>query len=321
MKNLMNTNWFWIVLIGTVGTVLHLTTEFDATFLFGAILVWISTVFYHECGHWFFAKMRKMDLFMISSFVGMYMNHRWYFLIPAYISFGICGMYKPLKYGKMTKEDGLWFISGGMIFNLIAVVVLISIKAIFNIDYWLYNFAILMNALILISTAIPTKGNDGGRVLALLRGNTQELTVFNSMNYLYDSEVEAEEILENVDIDHNQDIMAGLARNIAFMEINSERKEDFKNIYEKEFKDIEKGNEKVARAFQMLYKYADGKELESAEIEVFNEQESVYVIPFNKIYNFFKNGDKKFLEGFKEHISYFPSQREDKVFKRALEEM
>ena len=71
----------------------------------------------------------------------------------------------------------------------------------------------------------------------------------------------------------------------------------------------------------MLYKYADGKELESAEIEVFNEQESVYVIPFNKIYNFFKNGDKKFLEGFKEHISYFPSQREDKVFKRALEEM
>lgn len=177
-----------------------------------------------------------------------------------------------------------------------------------------------MNALILISTAIPTKGNDGGRVLALLRGNTQELTVFNSMNYLYDPEVKAEEILEDVEINHNQDIMAGLARNIALIEINSERKEDFKNIYEKEFSDIEKGNEKVAHAFQMLYKYADGKELESSEIEVFNEQESVYIIPFSKIYNFFKSGDKRLLEEFKEHISYFPSQREDKVFKRALEE-
>ena len=89
MKKILNTNWFWIIFIITLGITLEFTTNFDALFLFVMIGIWIVTVFYHECGHWFFAKTRKMELFMISSFAGMYMNKRWYFSIPVYISWGV----------------------------------------------------------------------------------------------------------------------------------------------------------------------------------------------------------------------------------------
>src|SRR5699024_11597008 len=39
---------------------LEFTTSLDVLFLFAMIGVWIGTVFHHECGHWFFAKVRKM---------------------------------------------------------------------------------------------------------------------------------------------------------------------------------------------------------------------------------------------------------------------
>src|SRR5699024_1487968 len=66
------------------------------------------------------------------------------------------------------KSDAMWYIAGGMIFNLAAVVILIGIKYTLNIENEILNFLILMNGLIMITTAIPTKNNDGGRLLSLL---------------------------------------------------------------------------------------------------------------------------------------------------------
>src|SRR5690625_6230923 len=67
MKKILNTNWFWIIFIIVMGLMLEFTTSLDVVFLLSMIGVWAGTVFYHECGHWFFAKVRKMELFMISS--------------------------------------------------------------------------------------------------------------------------------------------------------------------------------------------------------------------------------------------------------------
>lgn len=258
---------------------------------------------------------------MISSLIGMYMNRRWYAVIPAGISFGLCGMYKPLSHGTLTKKDALWFISGGMIFNGIAVMVLMGIKVVTAIDAPLYNFAILMNAIIGFATAIPTKGNDGGRVLALWRGKTEELEVFTSMNYLCDADIAAEQILAEVDRENPKDVMAGYTRNIAWMEKQLEMDNDIQVLYQEAFQDREKGNEKVARAFQLLYKHVDGKKLTSKEIARFSQLDSVYRLPFLKVHRFFQTGEDKHLQKLRKHQSHFPSQRENEVFHEALARM
>ncbi len=317
MKNILNTNWFWVIFIITLGITLELTTNFDALFLFVMIGIWIVTVFYHECGHWFFAKTRKMELFMISSFAGMYMNKRWYFSIPAYISWGVCGMYKPLSRGRMTRKDSMWYISGGMIFNLIAVVLLLGIRYTFSIENDILDFTILMNGVIMIATAIPTKNNDGGRLLSLLRGNLDELDVFNSSNYLFSPESSAEKIFNEISLDNENDYMASYVRNLAF--IDKESHNDFKNIYSAALIERHELNKQVIDGFQAMYKYADGQELDSHEIEIFNGQASVYSIPFNKLYQFFKTGETEHLVYFEKHGTHFPSELENKVFMRALE--
>ncbi|WP_052255330.1 hypothetical protein [Salinicoccus sp. YB14-2] len=317
MKKALNTNWFWIIVIITTGLILEFTTNFNGLFLLAMVGVWIGTVFYHECGHWFFAKTRKMELFMISSFAGMYMNGRWYFSIPAYISWGVCGMYKPLRNGRMSKTDAIWYISGGMIFNLAAVLILIGIKYTFNIENEILNFTILMNGLIMIATAIPTKNNDGGRLLSILRGKEDELEVFNSSNFLFSPELSAEEIFNEISLDNENDYMATYVRNLAYMEKESHN--DFKNIYETELTERHEINKMVIEGFQAMYKYADGEELDSHEIEIFNEQASVYTIPFSRIYQFFKTGEIEHLVYFEKHNSHFPGELENKVFLRALE--
>jgi len=317
MKNILNTNWFWIIFIITLGITLEFTTNFDALFLFGMIVVWIVTVFYHECGHWFFAKIRTMKLFMISSFAGMYMNGRWYFSIPAYISWGVCGMYRPLRNGRMTKKDSMWYISGGMIFNLIAVVLLMGIRYIFSIENDILDFTILMNGVIMIATAIPVKNNDGGRLLGLMRGNLDELEVFNSSNYLFSEELSAKEIFNETSLENENDYMASYVRNLAFIEMESNN--DFKNIYSTTLIERHEINLQVIRGFQAMYKYADGQELDSHEIEIFNGQASVYSIPFSKLYQFFKTGETEHLAYFEKHRTHFPSELENKVFMRALE--
>lgn len=319
MKNILNTNWFWIIFIIATGLVLEFTTSFDGLFLLSMIGVWIGTVFYHECGHWFFAKVRKMELFMISSFVGMYMNGRWYFSIPAYISWGVCGMYKPLNNGRMTKSDAIWYISGGMIFNLAAVVILLGIKYTLNIENEILNFLILMNGLIMIATAIPTKNNDGGRLLSLLCGKLDELEVFESANYSCDMEVSAEKIQEDITLDNENDYMASYARNLAFIELNSTDRKNFENVYSTELKERHIINQPLIHALQAMYKYADEQELQPHEIELFNKQASVYSIPFSKLYQFFKTGEAGYLAYFKKYGSHFPMERENKVFMRALE--
>lgn len=320
MKKILNTNWFWIIFIIVMGLMLEFTTSLDVVFLLSMIGVWAGTVFYHECGHWFFAKVRKMELFMISSFVGMYMNGRWYFAIPAYISWGVCGMYKPLNNGRMTKSDAMWYIAGGMIFNLAAVVILIGIKYTLNIENEILNFLILMNGLIMITTAIPTKNNDGGRLLSLLRGKLDELEVFESANYLCDVDISPEKIQEDITLDNENDYMASYARNLAFIELNSADRKNFEKIYSTELKERHAINQPLILALQAMYKYSDGQELETSEIELFNRQASVYSIPFNKLYEFFKTGEIEHLKYFNKHRSHFPMERENTVFMRALEE-
>lgn len=317
MKNILNTNWFWIIFIITIGIILEFTANFDVLYLFGMIGIWLVTVFYHECGHWFFAKTRKMELFMISSLIGMYMNGRWYFSIPAYISWGVCGMYKPLRNGRMTKKDSIWYIAGGMIFNLLAVVLLLGIRYIFSIENDILDFAILMNGVIMIATAIPTKNNDGGRLLSLLRGNTDELEMLDSSNHLLSRGLSVEEIFNEVSLENENDYMASYVRNLAFIEMQSNN--DFKNIYSTAFTERHEINMQVIRGFQAMYKYADGQELDPQEIEIFNRQESVYSIPFNKLYQFFKTGETEHLVYFEKHSTHFPSELENKVFMRALE--
>lgn len=319
MKKMLNTNWFWMIFIIAMGLMLEFTTSLDVLFLFAMIGVWIGTVFHHECGHWFFAKVRKMKLFMISSFAGMYMNDRWYFSIPAYISWGVCGMYKPLRNGRMTKADAIWFISGGMIFNLAAVIALLGIKYTFNIENEILNFTILMNGLIMTATAIPTKNNDGGRLLSLLCGNSDELEVFESANYSCDVEVSAEKIQKDITLDNENDYMASYARNLAFIELNSTDRKNFESIYSTELKERHAINQLLILALQAMYKYADGQGLETSEIELFNRQSSVYSIPFNKLYEFFRTGETEHLTYFEKYKSHFPMERENKVFMRALE--
>src|SRR5699024_251745 len=153
----------------------------------------------------------------------------WYFSIPAYISWGVCGMYRPLRNGRMTKKDSMWYISGGMIFNLIAVVLLMGIRYIFSIENDILDFTILMNGVIMIATAIPVKNNDGGRLLGLMRGNLDELEVFNSSNYLFSEELSAKEIFNETSLENENDYMASYVRNLAFIEMESNN--DFKNIY------------------------------------------------------------------------------------------
>lgn len=317
MKHILNTNWFWIIFIITLGMTLEFTTSFDALFLFAMIGIWIVTVFYHECGHWFFAKTRKMELFMVSSFAGMYMNGRWYFSIPAYISWGVCGMYKPLRNGRMTKKDSMWYISGGMIFNLLAVILLLGIRYIFSIENDILNFMILMNGVIMIATAIPTRNNDGGRLLSLLRGELDELEVFDSSNYLFSSELSSEEIFNEITLENENDYMASYVRNLAFIEMESNN--DFKNIYSTTLTERHEINRQVISGFQAIYKYADGQELDSHEIKIFNSQASVYSIPFNKLYQFFTTGETEHLVYFEKHRTHFPSDLENKIFMRALE--
>ena len=114
--------------------------------------------------------------------------------------------------------------------------------------------------------------------------------------------------------------MASYARNLAFIELNSADKKNFEKIYSTELKERHAINQPLILALQAMYKYSDGQELETSEIELFNRQASVYSIPFNKLYEFFKTGEIEHLKYFNKHRSHFPMERENTVFMRALEE-
>src|SRR5699024_11904483 len=95
-----------------------------------------------------------------------------------------------------------------------------------------------------------------------MSGKTDELKFYDSMNYMYDPKVGSARILE--EIDENRDIIANYSRNLAWIEKNIE-KNSISKIYENELYDTEEFNRKLVRAFQTLYKAADGHQIRSEE--------------------------------------------------------
>jgi len=151
-----------------------------------------------------------------------------------------------------------------------------------------------------------------------MRGKTDELKFYDSMNYMYDPEVGSTRILK--EIDENRDIIANYSRNLAWIEKNIE-KNSISKIYENELCDTEEFNQKLARAFQTLYKAADGHQITEKEAEIFHEVNmSVYFV-FGDIYEYFKTGNDKILRKLEKQKSWLPSHREDMLFQTAIQKL
>lgn len=318
MMPFFKSNLIVLVLFYIAAPIAHIFLDFNGIYLMLIITVWMLTVIFHELGHCFLAKCRGMKISIISGLPGMYMNGRWYLKTPMYFSFGAMLAYKPLKNGHITKNDIIWLNLGGAIFNLIAITILLLIKYIFDIEDSILNFAIWMNLIIGIVTGLNPAAADGKSIWNLMRGKTDELKFYDSMNYMYDPKVGSARILE--EIDENRDIIANYSRNLAWIEKNIE-KNSISKIYENELYDTEEFNRKLVRAFQTLYKAADGHQITEKEAEIFNEVSmSVYFV-FDDIYEYFKTGNDKILRKLEKQKSSLPSHREDMLFQTAIQKL
>lgn len=317
MKKYFTNNLFCILLIYGGTILLEIFTAVDGLYLMQILTIWIFVIIFHEIGHWYFAKLRGMHLSFISTMAGMYMNGRWYFRIPMYFSFGAMLAYKPLHKGKISSKDIIIINLGGAIFNLIAALILLILKFVFGLDSTSLNWWLTFNLIIALVTLLPGAA-DGKSIWNLARGDKDELLFYDSMNYLYDSHIDYTKILE--DIEEDRDIIANYVRNIAFIE-KSISSENMSEIYKTKLSDTEKTNENLIKAFQNLYKAADGKLLNAEEIELFNEVNSSVYMVFGKIYEYFTNDNIQILEGILEHKTWMPSDREDKILYAALNKM
>lgn len=315
--NFFKSNLIVIVLFYIGTPIAHIFLNFDGIYFMMIITVWMLTVIFHELGHCFIARYRGMRISFISGLPGMYMNGRWYLRIPMYFSFGAMLAYKPLKNGHITKKDIIWLNLGGALFNLFIIIILLMVKHIFDVDNSVLNFAILINVLIGLVTLNPTAA-DGKSIWNLIKGNTDEIKYYDSMNYMYDSEVSSNRILN--EIEENRDIIANYSRNIAWIEKHVENN-NFSGIYEIELHDTEEMNRKLAKAFQNLYKAADGNQLDEEEIEIFSEVNTSVYFVFGDIYAYFKTKDSVILKRLEKYKSWMPSQREDMLFLKALQKL
>jgi hypothetical protein len=310
----MTSNVLICLFLYLVLPLVHWLTDFNAAYLIGIITIWLFTVFYHELGHCVMAKTRGMKISFISFLPGMYMNGRWYFKIPSYFSFGAMLAYKPLNKNHITKNDIIILNLGGFIFNMIALFILVAIKHLYSIENSYLEFAILINLLIGVLTILPFAA-DGKSIWKLISGKHDELLFYDSMNYYFDEDVEAQKILS--DIEPNRDIIANYARNLAWIE-KEEMKGDFREIYEADLKDDEGLNLNLIKAFQLMFKHADGHMLSQEEVELFNKVATSLYFNFGPVYKYMKTKDKKILKNLLNHSSWFPSKREDKLFSKAI---
>lgn len=318
MMNFFKSNLIVIVLFYVATPIAHIFLDFDGIYLMLVITVWALTVIFHELGHCFIGKCRGMEISFISGLPGMFMNGRWYFKIPMYFSFGAMLAYKPLKKGRITKSDIIWLNLGGALFNLLVIIILLPIKYIFDIENSVLNFAILANLIIGIVTGLNPVAADGKSIWNLIRGKTDELKFYDSMNYMYDPEVDSTRILS--DINENRDIIANYSCNIAWIE-NQVENNNISEIYKVELHDTEELNRKLARAFQTLYKAADGNQITAEEMEIFKEVNTSVYFVFGDIYKYFKTGNDEILRKLRKHKSWLPSQREDMLLLKAIQKL
>lgn len=316
--NFLKSNLIVILLFYIVAPIIHIFLDFDGIYLMMIITVWMLTVVFHELGHCFIALLRGMRISFISGLPGMYMNGRWYLRIPMYFSFGAMLAYKPLRKGHITKKDIIWLNLGGALFNLIAIIILLMLKYIVDIENSVLNFALLTNVLIGLVTGLNPAAADGKSIWNLIKGNTDELKYYDSMDYMYDPEVSHTRILN--EIEENRDIIANYSRNIAWIEQNVDS-DNITGIYNTELHDTEELNRKLAKAFQNLYKAVDKNSLTEEEIEIFNEVNTSLYFVFGDIYRYFKTKDPMILMKLEEYNSWMPSQREDMLFKNALKKL
>lgn len=192
------------------------------------------------------------------------------------------------------------------------------LKYIVDIENSVLNFALLTNVLIGLVTGLNPAAADGKSIWNLIKGNTDELKYYDSMNYMYDPEVSHTRILN--EIEENRDIIANYSRNIAWIEQNVDS-DNITGIYNTELHDTEELNRKLAKAFQNLYKAVDKNSLTEEEIEIFNEVNTSLYFVFGDIYRYFKTKDPMILMKLEEYNSWMPSQREDMLFKNALKKL
>lgn len=316
MMNFFSSNLFLLLMIYIALPIAQLIFDFNGTIIIQIVTVWMAIVIFHELGHCFVAKCRGMKIAFISGLPGMYMNGRYFFNVPMYFSFGAMLAYKPLRKGHITKGDIIWLNSGGFLFNLVAVVVLLLIKLVFSLDIYILNIAIWMNILIGVVTGLNPFAADGKSIWNLLRGRNDELNFYDSMNYIYDSEVSSTRILEEVDKD--RDIMSHYAHNIAWIEKQVEKNE-LTAVYQTELNDPEELNHKLIKAFQTLYKVADGHQINDEEIEIFKEVNTSLYVVFGQVYQYFNTGNEKILDGLLKKEIWLPSQRENKLLINAIQ--
>ncbi|QQD84405.1 hypothetical protein [Jeotgalicoccus sp. ATCC 8456] len=316
MMNFFSSNLIVILIIYLVLPLADLFFDLNGILIALLITVWMATVIFHELGHCFIAKCRGMRIAFISGLLGMYMNGRYFFKIPMYFSFGAMLAYKPLRKGHITKHDIIWLNSGGFIFNLISVLVLLLIDQLFSLDSYILNFAIRMNIIIGVVTGLNPFAADGKSIWNLLRGKNDELKFYDSMNYIYDSEVSSTRILE--ELDRDRDIISTYASNIAWVERHVDSNE-ITQVYQTELHDSETLNYKLIKAFQLLYKAADGHQIDDKEVEIFNEVNTSLYVVFGQVYQYFKTGDETILDNLLRKRIWLPSQRENKLLINAIQ--
>lgn len=199
MKYVLSTNVFWLLVIFILIPIIHYLTDLHILIFSQLMLIWMLTVAFHEMGHWFFGKLRGMEMSFLTTFFGMYKGGSdWKLNIPLYFSFGTCLMYKPVHKGVNTRKDLIWLMLGGGFFNIIASVILTAIIIGFNIDNEFLNYILTFNIVIWLATWFPVKGSDGHRALKLLRGNLEETKAFDALSHMYDPGVDAETILKSL---------------------------------------------------------------------------------------------------------------------------
>lgn len=231
----------WTILLTLLISIL-LSSFFLRNDLFIIDMLLIASVFYvvylfsatfHEIGHTLIGKILGYNVVILTTPFGILVNGNWRWIVPLDYLSGYSLIYKPIKIGRVKRNELLTFFLSGSIFNLFLVILFLSLipfnKFLPNIYIYL---SIFINAAMVFLSLYPSNGNDGYKIMNILLKRKDEEQVFQVLSYMYDEDITSEKMLLKLEDYNKKEEVTKFALFLGLIEKNTRKFNTVKNIKE-----------------------------------------------------------------------------------------